>query len=107
MRFQVPQFIETETKLVGPFTLKQFLWIAGGVVMTVLASMLLSGFLRIGAIFLIVAFFGSLAFVKIDGMPLVNFLAYMLSYGIGAKQYLFRRTEEQGTVNIPGSPNAS
>lgn len=107
MRFQVPQFIETETKLVGPFTLKQFLWVAGGVVMTVLASMLLTGFLRIGAIFLIIAFFGSLAFVKIDGQPLVNFLAYMLAYGVGAKQYLFRRPEGQGQVNIPGMPNSN
>ena len=30
MRFQLPQFIETETKLVGPFTLKQFIYLAGG-----------------------------------------------------------------------------
>ena len=27
MQFQVPQFTETETKLIGPFTLKQFLWL--------------------------------------------------------------------------------
>ena len=34
MRFQLPQFIETEVKIVGPFTLQQFLWVAGGAAFT-------------------------------------------------------------------------
>ena len=29
MQFQVPQFIETEDKIVGPFTLRQFIYVAG------------------------------------------------------------------------------
>ena len=29
MQFQVPQFIETEDKVVGPLTLRQFMYIAG------------------------------------------------------------------------------
>ena len=29
MQFQVPQFIETEDKIVGPFTLRQFMYVAG------------------------------------------------------------------------------
>ena len=31
MRFQVPQFIEVEDKIFGPFTFKQFIYIAGGI----------------------------------------------------------------------------
>ena len=30
MKFQVPQFIETEEKIIGPFTVKQFIFIAIG-----------------------------------------------------------------------------
>ena len=30
MRFQVPQFIEIEDKIIGPLTIKQFIYIAGG-----------------------------------------------------------------------------
>lgn len=30
MQFQVPQFIEVEDKIFGPFTFKQFVYIAGG-----------------------------------------------------------------------------
>ena len=31
MEYQVPQFIEVEDKIFGPFTLKQFIYVAGGV----------------------------------------------------------------------------
>ena len=30
MRFQVPQFIEIESKIFGPLTLKQFIYLIGG-----------------------------------------------------------------------------
>ena len=31
MRFEVPQFIEIEDKIIGPLTWKQFIYLAGGV----------------------------------------------------------------------------
>lgn len=101
MRYQVPQFIETETKLIGPLTLKQFLWVAGGFSMAILEFMFLSGYLRIGAVFLTLAFFGTLAFLKIEGQPAVNFLAYALAYALGSKKYLFRGSQTKGTVRLP------
>jgi len=40
MRFELPQFIETEIKLIGPFTLKQFLWVGtGGAIIFLLFSL--------------------------------------------------------------------
>jgi hypothetical protein len=30
MQFQVPQFLDVEDKIIGPFTIKQFLYLAGG-----------------------------------------------------------------------------
>ena len=50
MRFQLPQFIETEVKIVGPFTLKQFLWLAGGAAILTLVYMTTGG-----AVFFILA----------------------------------------------------
>lgn len=101
MRYQVPQFIETETKLIGPLTLKQFLWVAGGMSMAILQFLFLKGFVLTAALFLTVAFFGALAFLKIDGQPLVNFLAYMLSYALGTKQYLFRGSQKKEAIKLP------
>jgi hypothetical protein len=104
MRYQVPQFIETETKLVGPFTLRQFLWVAAGVCFLVLESLFLTGAVRLGAAFITVAFFGALAYIRIDGQPLINYLAYVLSFALGSKEYLFRRSEPKNEINLPGMP---
>jgi hypothetical protein len=30
MRYQVPQFIDVEDKVIGPLTIKQFIYLAGG-----------------------------------------------------------------------------
>jgi hypothetical protein len=98
MRFQVPQFIETETKLIGPLTLKQFLFVGGGAAMLAMEFIIFSGFW-----FLIIAlptavFFGALAFVKIDGQPFINYLAYLLGYLLGSKQYVFRPKTQEPTI---------
>ncbi len=95
MRYQVPQFIETETKLIGPLTLKQFLFIAGGASMTALEWIFISNRL-IFFVFAVVTlgFFGALAFVKVNGQPLLNYLAYMLSFALGPKRYEYRPPQQ-------------
>lgn len=95
MKFQVPQFIGTETKIIGPFTLKQFLFVAGAFAMGTMEYILLSGMWFLLALVPTVAFFGALAFVKIDGQPFLNYLAYMLSYALGAKRYIYTPPEEE------------
>ncbi len=90
MQFQVPQFIETEDKIVGPFTLRQFIYvgIAGGAsamlyftVQTgiwVVASALLFG----GAI--------ALAFVKVEGRPLFDVATSALGFYWKPQTYLWK-----------------
>src|SRR3989344_2182323 len=91
MRFQLPQFIETETKIVGPFTLQQFLWIAGGASFVSLIYILIKGIfffvlaLPVGGIFL------ALAFLKIGGVPLIVYASYSLSYLTNPKKYIFKK----------------
>jgi hypothetical protein len=101
MKFQVPQFIETETKLIGPLTLMQFLFVAGGVSMTAMAWIVLDGIFFAVVALLVLSFFGSLAFVKVDGQPLLNYLAYMLSYGLGAKRAVYQIKPDSNQFNLP------
>lgn len=103
MKFQVPQFIAEETKLIGPLTLKQFLFIAGGVSMTAVAWILLGGIPFFIVAFLILAFFGALAFGKVDGQPMLNYLAYMLAYALGAKRAVYKVPERTNQFNLPGN----
>ena len=92
MRFQLPQFIETETKLVGPLTLKQFLWMAGGVaVLFLLFTTIGLSFVFFAAGIPVATIFTALAFLKIEGIPLINYVAYSLSYMMNPKRYIFRK----------------
>ena len=96
MRFQLPQFIETETKLVGPLTFKQFLWVAGGAAILFLLFMTLQlSFLFFAIGIPIAGMFLALAFLKIEGMPLINYVTYLLSYLLNPKRYIFRKEEDK------------
>lgn len=96
MRFQLPQFIETETKIVGPFTLQQFLWIAGGAAFVFLFYTLVKGVLFFIIAIPVAGIFLALAFWKIDGVPLMVYASYSISYLTNPKKYIFKKdTDDQ------------
>lgn len=93
MEFHVPQFIEMETKIVGPLTWKQFIFVGGaGVIIFFLYFflkkffmwfMMISVFLIGGAL--------ALAFLPIAGQSLPTFLKNFFSYSIASKIYLWQK----------------
>ena len=91
MRFQVPQFIETETKIVGPLTWKQFIWVALGVGLLLIFFRLLTGFILIFISIIVITVFGAMAFLRIEGMSLIEYLMKALSYALGPKKYFFKK----------------
>ncbi len=101
MKFQVPQFIETETKLIGPFTLRQFLWLAGGGAILFLLFLTLNRYIFFIVAIPIVASSAALAFVKISEIPLVNYVFYGITYFFNPKQYIFKKEDpELGGIGI-------
>ena len=102
MRFQVPQFIETESKSVGPFTLKQFLYIAAGAVLIFIFRYTVNSFFIWLVMSLPVALLAAaLAFYKIDGVPLPRYLIMAFSFLTGAKKYIYRRRDSTADI-LPG-----
>ncbi len=95
MRFQVPQFIETETKIVGPLTWKQFIWVALGVGLLLILFRFLTGPLLIFVSIIVIAIFGALAFLRIEEMALIEYLMKALAYVLGPKKYFFRKEDNQ------------
>ena len=94
MKFQVPQFIETETKLIGPFTLKQFLWLAGGGALIFFMFLTMNRFVFFFLAIPIGAVSTALAFVRINEVPLANYALYSIGYFFNPKQYIFRKEEK-------------
>jgi hypothetical protein len=96
MRFEVPQFIEVEDKIVGPLTWRQFVYLAGGG--GILAILYFSGLPKI--IFLLIglpmgALAGFLAFHKVNNRPFSVFLESAVNYFRKNKLYLWRKETEQ------------
>lgn len=94
MRFEVPQFIEVEDKIFGPFTWKQFIYLMGGggiaavlFITTPLIIFILIG-LPIGGLAILLAFY------PVNNRPFSVYLEAMLRFMSGTKLYLWRRQNE-------------
>jgi hypothetical protein len=92
MEFPVPQFIEMETKIVGPLTWRQFLFIGGaGVLIFFLYFIIKHIFLFIAIAIVLAALAISFALLKIGGRPLPNVLLHFLTYTISSKIYIWKK----------------
>lgn len=92
MQFQVPQFIEVEDKLFGPLTLKQFIYVAGGVGISIVIYYLMPiKFLAILLSIPFLVFSFALAFYKINSKPFIFTLEAAVSYWLRSKLYIWKK----------------
>jgi hypothetical protein len=94
MRFEVPQFIEIEDRIIGPFSWRQFLYLGGGLGLGVVLFLTTPFivFLIVGLPFGILAL--ALAFYPINNRPFSFFLEAMFNYFYNYRLYLWRRKEQ-------------
>ncbi len=98
-QFQVPQFIETESKIVGPLTLKQFLYIGGAGLISFLLFFVLKFFVWVILTLLVGGLAAAFAFFRYNGRPLPVILKSALLYYWNPKLYLWQR--EEATPSVP------
>lgn len=93
MRYQVPQFIEVEDKIVGPFTIKQFVYIVGGLGMSFLLYRFLPGGIVVSLIPIIIIEVLSLAlaFYKINNKPFIDFLESAFMFYTKDNLYIWKK----------------
>ena len=96
MQFQVPQFIETEDRIIGPLTLKQFVYVAIGAGISFFLFFYFNLWLWAFTIVLINAVTISFAFIKINGVELPKIAGAAFRYFWKPKFYLWKRTNAPG-----------
>jgi hypothetical protein len=95
MQYQVPQFIEIEDKPIGPFTFKQFLYLAGGAGLCFILWVYLPRYLSVPLIVPIAILAAALAFYKINNRPFILVLEAALRYALTKKLYIWRKENKQ------------
>ena len=80
-----------EDKIFGPFTLKQFIYLAGGAGVALIFFTLLPKFLAIVLAAPFIGISAALAFYKPNNRPFVNTLESMVKFFFGERLYVWKK----------------
>ena len=97
MQFKVPQFLDIEDKIFGPFTFREFVYLAGGAGFCFILYKLLG--LLVGAIpiLIIAGFSAMLIFYKPNNKPFLNMLESGFKYFTQNKLYIWKKQAAKST----------
>ncbi len=107
MRFQVPQFIEIEDKIIGPLTLKQGMYIGGALFATYLLYRFLGFYVGFLLAIPIVILSLALAFYKINNKPFIFVLEAAFKFYVGDKLYIWKKENKEVVGKTQGAQERS
>ncbi len=99
MKYQVPQFIEVEDKVVGPLTIRQAIYLVGGAGMCFIFYTYLPIYIAILFIAVVVALSLALAFYKINNKPFVDFLESAFNFYTKKNLYIWKKEERKAEAS--------
>jgi hypothetical protein len=94
MQFKVPQFLDIEDKIFGPFTFRQFVYLAGGAGICFVLFKLLGFLLGAIPILLVAGFVLALTFYKPNNKPFIYMLEAGFKFLIQDKLYIWKRRKK-------------
>lgn len=94
MQFQVPQFIEIEDKVFGPFTFKQFVYLLGAVAALYIPFKFWGVFVALLVGGPVAAFAIALAFAKVNGRSFIFTAESYVKYFFSSKLYLWKHQDK-------------
>lgn len=89
MQYQVPQFIDIEDRIIGPLTLKQFIYLAFAAAILFVFWFLFKFYIWIIVALPVTAAALAFAFVKINDRPFIYFFLAAVFYFMKPKLYIF------------------
>ncbi|MFH1201103.1 MAG: PrgI family protein [bacterium] len=91
MQFKVPQFLDIEDKIFGPFTFREFVYLAGGAGLCFVLYKLLGLILGAVPILIMAGFSLALTFYKPNNKPFLNMLESSFKYFTQNKLYIWKK----------------
>jgi|SRR5581483_2743994 len=102
MRFQVPQFIDIQDKVVGPLTLKQFFIYLGGVFVLIPLYFTFDVSLFITVAIPIIGLTALFAHFRLNGQSLFQVVGNATGYFLRGQLFLWRRTGQEKPLKLDG-----
>lgn len=93
MEYQVPQFIEVESKVVGSLTLRQFIYVAGGAGLCIVFFTSLPFIFALLLSVPVIALAVALSFYKMNGKPFIEILEAAFNYYTRSKLFLWKHED--------------
>jgi hypothetical protein len=106
MRYQVPQFIDVEDKVVGPLTIKQFIYIAGGAGMAFVIYKYIPLIVAIIPIAIVIPLSLALAFYKINNKPFIDFVESAFTFYTKQNLYIWKKEQKKIVAAAPEEKDA-
>jgi len=114
MNFTIPQFIEMESKIVGPLTFKQFIFVGIGTTISFVIYFVVgkaSMPLALAMIAIVGGCSGALAFVKIDGIDIIKVIEHYIAFARSPRMFLWQgfslpnqQAVDRGTITLQKAP---
>jgi hypothetical protein len=99
MRYQVPQFIEVEDKVVGPLTIRQAIYVVGGAGMCFIFYTYLPIYISVFFIAAIACLSLALAFYKVNNKPFIDFLESAFTFYTKKNLYIWKKEEKKAVAS--------
>ena len=103
MQFKVPQFLEIEDKIFGPFTFKQFIYLAGGAGLCYVIFKLMGLLFGLIPILIIAGISVALTFYRPNNKPLIDMIEAGFKYLTQSKLYIWKRRKIKKSTLIQQS----
>lgn len=91
MQFKVPQFLEIEDKIFGPFTFREFVYLAGGAGICFVLYKLLGLLWGTIPILIIAGFSLALTFYRPNNKPFINMIESGFKFFMQSKLYIWKK----------------
>ena len=95
----MPKFTDIEDKIIGPFTVKQFLaMVVGGILIFLFWALFSAGVLFFILTILTAVLTSIIAFVKFNGRPILSNVPYLTKFFLTPRYRVFSRINETSLV---------
>lgn len=101
MQFKVPQFIDIEDKVFGPFTFRQFAYLAGGAGFVYLSFKLLPILIALVVAPILAGFALALTFFKYNDKPFIHVVESFVKFYTRSRLYLWHKQELSKKTAVP------